>query len=168
MMGIKLIAEIIVLWGLFALYMAVVVHGKGPVGGLFFYPKTVQERVLELGLIDEKTLKRRRNIAYIELVVGILIVFYILIVVVNQADTFWDCAWQFYVLFLGMELFDLFAVDIHWVAHTDWWDIPGTEDLQHYWHDPTPKIKAKATFPLLTIPFAAVIGGLYYLIVTLL
>ena len=45
----KLIIEILILWIIYAGYMAVLVHKRGPLGGIFFYPKVVQERVIEIG-----------------------------------------------------------------------------------------------------------------------
>ena len=36
-MIIKIITEVLIMWILYAIYMAILVHGKGPVGGLFFY-----------------------------------------------------------------------------------------------------------------------------------
>jgi hypothetical protein len=47
-----------------AAIMAVV--AKGPVGGLFFYPKPVQQRVLELGLTDETTVRKRKALFFTE------------------------------------------------------------------------------------------------------
>lgn len=57
----KLIIEILILWILYALYMAILVHKRGPLGGIFFYPKVMQERVIEIGLMTEKELKRGRS-----------------------------------------------------------------------------------------------------------
>jgi len=48
----KLIIEVLIMWILYAIYMAILVHGKGPVGGIFFYPTAMQDRVVELGLGD--------------------------------------------------------------------------------------------------------------------
>lgn len=163
-----LLIEILILWALFALFMAWVVRGKGPMGGIFYYPKEVQERVLELGLIDAKTLKRRRNTANSVLCIWVLITLYIMIVPVNRAAGYWDCVWQFYVLFLGMEVFDVFAVDTLWVACSDWWDIPGTEDLRHLYQDYKMKIKVKGLkLIVMTIPLSAIVGGLYWLMAVL-
>ena len=159
-----LLIEILILWALFALFMAWVVHGKGPLGGIFYYPKEVQARVLELGLIDEKTLKRRRNTANSVLFIGAFVVLYIMIVPVNGAASYWDCVWQVGVLFLGMEVFDVFAVDTLWVACSDWWDIPGTEDLRYLYQDYRTKIRVKGLkLIVMAIPLSAVAGGLYWL-----
>lgn len=45
-MAVKIILEIIGLCVWFAIYMAILVAGKGPLGGAFFYPKQVQQRLL--------------------------------------------------------------------------------------------------------------------------
>lgn len=163
-----LLVEILILWALFALFMAWVVHGKGPLGSIFYYPKEVQARVLELGLIDEKTLKRWRNTANSILCILVFIALYIMIVLVNRAASFWDCVWQVYVLFLGMEVFDVFAVDTLWVACSDWWDIPGTEDLRYLYQDYKTKTKVKGLkLIVMAIPLSAIIGGLYWLMAVL-
>ena len=47
-MIIKLIMEVLIMWILYAIYMAILVHGKGPVGGIFFYPMAMQDRVVKL------------------------------------------------------------------------------------------------------------------------
>jgi len=36
-MIIKIITEVLIMWILYAIYMAIIVHGKGHVGGIFFY-----------------------------------------------------------------------------------------------------------------------------------
>ena len=35
----KIIVEILILWVCYALYMELLVRKRGPVGGIFFYPK---------------------------------------------------------------------------------------------------------------------------------
>ena len=53
----KLIIEILILWIIYALYMAILVHKRGPLGGIFFYPRVMQERVIEIGLMTERELR---------------------------------------------------------------------------------------------------------------
>ena len=102
----KLIIEILILWILYALYMAILMHKRGPLGGIFFYPKVMQERVIEIGLMTEKELKRRRTFAYILLLALMILVPGFMILRINGAQTYFSCCWQFYVLFLGAEFFD--------------------------------------------------------------
>ena len=60
----KLVVEILILWVVYALYMAILVHKRGPVGGIFFYPRAMQERTTALGMITKDELESRRRFAY--------------------------------------------------------------------------------------------------------
>ncbi|SCW51156.1 hypothetical protein SAMN02910456_01529 [Ruminococcaceae bacterium YRB3002] len=160
----KIIIEILILWVIYAAYMAKLVYKRGPVGGIFFYPKVMQDRVIELGLITEKELKLRRNLAYISLIAWMLIVPFVMIVMINGARSYWDCCWQFYVLFLGAEFFDWLVIDTLWVAVSDWWIIPGTEDLNDTWHSVNVKKWKMVRLIPFSIPLAAVVGGLYWIV----
>ena len=57
----KILIEILILWVCYALYMAILVHRRGPIGGIFFYPKAMQDRAVELGLISDQELRSRRK-----------------------------------------------------------------------------------------------------------
>jgi len=162
-MLLKILIEILILWVIYAAYMVRLVYKRGPVGGIFFYPKAMQERVIELGLITEKELKVRRNIAYVALIVLMLVVPLIMIVMINEARSYWDCCWQFYVLFLGAEFFDWLVIDTLWVAMSDWWIIPGTEDLNDTWHSVNVKKWKMVKLIPFAVPLAAIVGGLYWL-----
>lgn len=163
-LAVKLILEILSLWVAFAIYMAIILGGKGPVNCIHFFPKEIQKRVVELGLIEEKAIKKKKRAAMYSGLTAMLILYYVIIICINRAESFWTIMWQFYVLFIGMELFDLFAVDIWWVALTSWWDIPGTEDLQYLYHDPKGRIKSKSGLLIAAIPVSAVVTGLFLLI----
>ena len=119
---------------------------------------------MELGLITEAQLKKRLNFAYIILVAGDFLIPLIMIVYINGAASYWDCVWQFYILFIGQELFDWLAVDTFWVTMSSWWIIPRTEDLLDTWHDPKLKAFKMPKLLIATIPIALIFGGAYYLI----
>lgn len=163
-MLIHICVEILILWCLFAVYMAILVGGKGPVGGIQFYPKEVQERVLELGMITKEQLKKQQFISVLLLVFLDVVILFLMILFVNKAERYWDFAWQWYILFVGQELFDWFVVDVFWVTMTSWWIIPGTEDLLSLWHDPKIKFMGKLKLFPAAVPIAAIVGGLYCLI----
>ncbi len=63
MLILNLGTEILILWILYILYMGILVYRKGPLGGIFFYPKVVQDRVVTLGLITKEEIKKRRAFA---------------------------------------------------------------------------------------------------------
>lgn len=167
-MVMKLLIEILLLWVWFALYMEIIVRKRGPVGGIFFYPKVMQERVKELGLITEEELRRRKNFAYILLIVGDIIIPLVMIVFVNKASTYFECVWQYYILFLGMEFYDWLFVDQIWVAMSSWWMIPGTEDLLDTWHNTKIKAMKMPKLVVYSISIAMIGGGICYLVTLLL
>ena len=158
----KLIIEILILWILYALYMAILVHKRGPLGGIFFYPKVMQERVIETGLMTEQELRSRRTFAYILLLALMILVPGFMILCVNGAQTYFSCYGQFYVLFLGAEFFDWLVIDTIWVAMSDWWIIPGMEDLNDTWHSVHVKRWKMLKLIPLAIPISAIIGALYW------
>ncbi len=163
-MVIHIIVEILILWCLFAVYMAVLVGGKGPLGGIQFYPVEVQKRVMEMKLITKEQIKKQKIISLLLLVFLDITVLFYMIHFINKAESYWECIWQWYVLFIGQELFDWLVVDVFWVAATSWWIIPGTEDLLYLWHDPRIKLKGKLKLFPTAVPVAAIAGGLCYLI----
>lgn len=160
----KLIVEIPILWVCYVLYMAILVHKRGPIGGIFFYPKAMQERAIALGLITQEELKRRRRFATVLLIGWMLLLPLVMIVFVNGGRSYWDCCWQYYVLFLGAEFFDWLVIDTFWVALSDWWLIPGTEDLNDTWH--SAKIKRWKMVKLIpfSVPIAAIAGSLCWVV----
>ena len=161
-MTCKLISEILVMWVCYILYMAILVHKRGPIGGLFFYPKAVQERVIALGYITEAELRKRRTSAYVLILAWMAAVPMVLILAVNGARSWWDCCWQFYVLFLGAEFYDWLFIDTFWVALSDWWLITGTEDLDHIWHTTEAKKWKFLELIPFSVPLAALMGTLYW------
>lgn len=167
-MILKIILEIIILWIWFAVYMEILVRKKGPVGGVYFYPKEIQQRVIKLGLRTEKQIKKEKKFAFILLIAGDLIIPFIMIVLINGARNFLDCTLQFYILFYGMEFYDWFFVDTLWVAKSLWWIIPGTEDLLYTWHDTQFKSTKMIRLLFITIPFSLIAGSIYSLIATFL
>lgn len=164
MLILKLGTEILILWILYILYMAILVHRKGPLGGIFFYPKVVQDRVVTLGLITKEEIKKRRAFAYALLAAWMLIVPGVMILFINGARGYFDLCWQFYVLFFGAEFYDWLFIDTIWVARSDWWLIPGTGDLDGTWHDVSVKKWKFLKLIPCSIPLAAIVGGLYWLI----
>ena len=158
-----MIIEVMIMWILYAVYMAIIVHGKGPVGGIFFYPKAMQERVVELGITTEDKIRRRRRSAYALLIAWMIIVPLVMILFVNNTRSYLGCSIQFYILFLGAEFFDWLFIDTIWVALSDWWLIPGTEDLNGTWHSVNAKKWKFVKLIPFSVPVAAIVGGVYYL-----
>ena len=66
--------EILFLWVCYAAYMAVLVHRRGPVGGLFFYPQAMIDRVKALGMISEEEFRKRKRFAFTLLIAWMLVI----------------------------------------------------------------------------------------------
>ena len=66
--------------------------------------------------------------------------------------------------FIGAEFFDWLVIDTIWVALSDWWLIPGAEDLEDTWHTTRAKRwKMIALLPI-SVPVAALAGALCWLV----
>ncbi len=53
-------------------------------------------------------------------------------------------------------------IDTIWVAMSDWWIIPGMEDLNDTWHSVHVKQWKMLKLIPLAIPISAIIGALYW------
>ncbi|MBQ8960257.1 MAG: hypothetical protein IJ071_03450 [Ruminococcus sp.] len=142
----------------FVLLLVCVINIRnGPVGGVQYYEQPVKERVVELGLITEKEIKRNKAVSGLVIIAVLLIAAPLMVFCVNGAETFTDGFIQLTVMYLLCGLFDRVFIDWYWVGHTKAWLIPGTEDLMPYIHKKSWIIKIVSTvvgYPL----FAALIS----------
>lgn len=133
---------------------------NGAVGGVHYYEKAVKDRVVELGLITEKEIKRNYIASGLVLMLFLLVAAPSMVFFVNGADNFFNGFIQLTVMYLLCGLFDRVFIDWYWVGHTKAWLIPGTEDLMPYIHKKTWIIKVVGTiigYPL----FAALLSWLF-------
>ncbi len=107
---------------------------NGPIGGVHYYEKSVQERVVKLGLITGDQIKRNRAWSGIVLMSALLIMAPFIVFSVNGATGFKEGFIQLLVMFWECGIFDRIFIDWYWVGHTKAWIIPGTEDLMPYIH----------------------------------
>ncbi|MCM1496424.1 MAG: hypothetical protein NC089_11575 [Bacteroides sp.] len=105
---------------------------NGAVGCVFFYEKSIQERVVELGLITKDRIKRNSAIAGIAVYIPILFFAPAMVYVINGARGFGEIFWQILVIYMIEGVFDRLFIDWYWVGKTKTWIIPGTEDLMPY------------------------------------
>lgn len=116
------------------LMMLVCVVGiaNGPVGGVYFYEKEVQDRVVELGLTTKEKIKKDYAIAGACLFIPLLVLVPAMVYFVNGARGFGDSFVQILIILLIDGFFDRIFIDWFWVGKTRAWIIPGTEDLMPY------------------------------------
>lgn len=124
----KLIIECIVYCGVFIGLVKLSVL-KTPLTGIFWYPKEVQERIYDLGLADRHDQNRKavRFKPIFMLVLAIAVIF--MVAVINRPESFRDTYLQLLLILSVSVWFDKIVIDTIWVG-TDFWKIPGTEDMQ--------------------------------------
>ncbi len=145
------------------LLVCVVGIRNGAVGLVTFYEKDVQDRVVELGLTTRERIKKSSALSTLALLLPLLTVVPAVVWLYNDVDGFWDGFFQLTVIYMIMNLFDRFFVDVFWVGHTKTWQIPGTEDLKPYIPAKRHLMKWVGTcigFPLL----AAIVSGVMVLV----
>ena len=134
---------------------------NGPVGGVQYYEEPVKERVVEMGLITKKQIKKNKLCSGAVFMSALLIAAPLTVFFVNKATGFTERFIQLTIMYLVCGLFDRLFIDWYWVGHTKAWIIPGTEDLMPYIHKKTWIQKWVATcigYPLV----AAILSGIMH------
>ena len=145
------------------LIVCVVGIANGPAGMVFFYEKEVQDKAIELGLTTRETIKKRKRITFIALLVPQLLFVPLMVYFVNRAPDFTAAAVQMAVIYLISGLFDRLFIDWYWVGKTKAWIIPGTEDMIPYIYGKTLIGKWVSTligYPVLAVIIAWVVSKL--------
>lgn len=116
------------------LMMLVCVVGiaNGPVGGVHFYEKEVQDRVVELGLTTKEKIKKDYALSGLFLFGPLLIFIPLMVYFINGARSFQELFIQILIVMMIEGVFDRIFIDWYWVGRTQAWVIPGTEDLMPY------------------------------------
>ena len=105
--------------------------GKSPLDCLYFYPKRVQERVYELGLTDEETVRKKRKVFLIVFTLSMLV---LLIIAVRYLEGVRDLKTAYFrcLLFLEvMNIFDGIVIDKIWVAKDPFWKIEEVKEIPY-------------------------------------
>lgn len=105
---------------------------NGAVGLVCLYENDVQNRVVELGLVTKKQIKKQFIISTIILFVPLFTLVPYMVYGVNGVTDFTEGFIQITIILMILGFFDRFFIDWYWVGHTKSWIIPGTEDLRPY------------------------------------
>ena len=101
----------------------------GAIHAVHFYPKKIQDRVIELGLITPGEIKAN-SVHFRMICIPLYIVISCIFVYgVNAAETFLSAFLEMLFIFEVFNLFDCLVIDETWVRKDKAWLIPGTEDL---------------------------------------
>ena len=147
------------------LFTAMVVYAVrgGAIDGIYFYPKQVQERAVEIGLIDKETIKSKRKKFMILFYVVMLAALVLIIGVWNRAADFKSAYFQALLFLEVMNWYDGIVIDKVWVGQSKFWIIPGTEDLPFVqtWEQ---VLKKRGFLTLIWIIGAAIAAGIVMMI----
>ena len=105
---------------------------NGAVGLVCLYEDDVQNRVVELGLVSKKQIKKQFIISTIILFVPLFTLVPYMVYGINGVTDFTEGFIQMTIILMILGFFDRFFIDWYWVGHTKSWLIPGTEDLRPY------------------------------------
>lgn len=123
-----LVIQVILYCVLFTGMVKFAVKG-GAINGIYFYPKLVQERAIELGLTDLVTIRKKRKkfmaLFYIVMAVALILI----IGLWNRISDFKSAYLQALLFLTVMNWYDGIIIDKVLVGHSKFWVIPGTEDL---------------------------------------
>lgn len=147
---------------LFTVMVRIAVIG-GAVNGLYFYPKAVQNRAIEIGLIDRKTMQRKRKRFMAAFYIVMLAALVLIIGFWNQASDFKTAYLQALLFLETMNWYDGIIIDKVWVGYSKFWILPGTEDLPFVQTWPQ-VLKKRGLLTLIWLVGAVIAAGLVMLI----
>ena len=154
--------QLLLFCGLFTLMVKLAVRDNA-LNALFFYPKPVQERVYQLGLIDRQTVARRRKRFMLPFFLVMLAALLLIVGAWNRIRAFWPAYGQALLFLEVMNWYDGIVIDRLWVGHSGLWVIPGTEDIPFVQTWPQ-VLKKRCILSLVWIVGAAIVAGLVVLI----
>lgn len=152
--------ECVVLCVLFTLAVGAV-SLKDPLAGVHNWPPAIQQRALELRLIQPEQMAGSKKVYAKKLAAALAIaaVFAPVIYFVNGARSFAAGFGYSCLIWTVVNWYDAFVIDCLWVCHDRRVRIPGTEDMkeyQDYWFH----IKGSLKGQVLGLPAALLVGGL--------
>ena len=150
---------------LFTLMVKYAVRG-GAIDGLYFYPKIVQDRAIEIGLTDRDTMNRKRKEFMILFYIVMLAALVLIIAFWNRVRDFRTAYFQALLFLEVMNVYDGIVIDKLWVGNSRFWLLPGCEDLP-YVQTWAQVLKKRIVLALIWVAGAAVVAGLVVLIWTI-
>ena len=156
-----IILQLVLYCLLFTLMVRYSVRG-GAVNGLYFYPKTVQERAIELRLTTQETIKKKRKIFMTEFYIVMLTALVLIIGLWNQVSDLKTAYLQALLFLEVMNIYDGIVIDKIWVGYSKFWILPGCEDIPYVqtWMQ---MLKKRSFLALIWVVGAAIVAGIVVL-----
>ncbi len=124
------ILQLVLFCALFTLMVKIAV-GNNAVNGLYFYPKPVQERAIEIGMTDRETMNRNRKRFMIPFFLVMLTALVLIIGKWNHITDFKTAYLQALLFLEVMNWYDGIVIDKLWVGTDRFWLLPGCEDIPY-------------------------------------
>ncbi len=157
-----IILQLVLFCALFTLMVKIAV-GNNALNGLYFYPKSVQEKAYELGLTDRETVAKKRKLFMTAFFAVMATALISIIRVWNGIQSFWT-AYLHALFFLEvMNWYDGIVIDRLWVGHSRFWVIAGTEEIPFVQTWPQ-ILKKRGILTLIWIVGAVIIAGIVVLL----
>lgn len=157
-----IILQLILFCLFFSLMVAYAVRG-GAINAIYFYPKAVQERAVEIGLTDEETIKSKRKRFMVLFYIVMAVTLILIVGLWNQVSDFKEAYFQSLLFLLVMNWYDGIVIDKIWVGYSKFWIIPGTEDIPYVqtWKQ---ILKKRMFLSLIWVIGAVIVAGIVVLI----
>ena len=159
---IRLILQLILYCALFTLMVKYAVRG-GAIDGLYFYPKTVQDRAIEIGLTDRDTMNRKRKMFMTLFYIVMLAALVLIIAFWNRVRDFRTAYLQALLFMEVMNIYDGIVIDKLWVGYSKFWLLPGCEDLS-YIQTWAQVLKKRSVLAVIWVAGAAIVALLVVLV----
>ncbi len=125
-----IVIQLILYCLLFTAMVALAVRG-GAIDGLYFYPKTVQERAFEIGLTTKESMVKKRKVFMTAFYIVMLTALVLIIALWNRVTDFWMAYLQSLLFLEVMNWYDGIVIDKIWVGYSKFWMLPGCEDIPY-------------------------------------
>lgn len=157
-----MVLQLVIYCLIFTLMVRYAVRG-GAVDGLYFYPKPVQERAIEIGLATQETIKKKRKIFMTEFYIVMLAALVLIIGLWNHVSDFKTAYLQALLFLEVMNVYDGIVIDKIWVGYSKFWLIPGCEDIPYVqtWMQ---VLKKRSFLAMIWVIGAAIVAGIVVLI----
>lgn len=157
-----IVLQLVIYCLIFTLMVRYAVRG-GAVDGLYFYPKTVQERAIEIGLTTQEEIKKKRKIFMTEFYIVMLVALVLIIGLWNHVTDFKTAYLQALLFLEVMNIYDGVVIDKIWVGYSKFWRLPGCEDIPYVqtWMQ---VLKKRSFLALIWVAGAAIVAGIVVLI----
>ena len=123
-----IVLQLILYCLLFTAMVKIAVIG-GAVNGLYFYPKAVQDRAIELGISDRVTIDRSFKRFMTAFYIVMLAALVLIVGVWNKVSNFGAAYLQALLFLEVMNVYDGVVIDKLWVGHSKFWMLPGLENV---------------------------------------